>query len=201
MNLDGLYPSIPRHVLDQLGDVQDRYSINTPLRLAHFLAQCAHESGRFTVTRENLNYSAQGLLKTFKRHFNERTAKLYARNPEAIANKVYGGRLGNNKVTDGWTFRGRGYIQLTGRANYAEIDKLVPEDLLDNPDMVAGKYAMLSAGYYWNSRKINAVADKGATKEVVELVTLKVNGGTNGLEERTKYFFEYHKILTATPIV
>ena len=134
MNLDGLYPSIPRHVLDQLSDVQDRYSINTPLRLAHFLAQCAHESGRFLVTRENLNYSAQGLLKTFKRHFNDRTAKLYARNPEAIANKVYGGRLGNAEITDGWKFRGRGYIQTTGKANYAELDKIVPEDLLDNPD-------------------------------------------------------------------
>lgn len=196
MNLDGLYPSIPRHVLDQLSDVQDRYSINTPLRLAHFLAQCAHESGRFLVTRENLNYSAQGLLKTFKRHFNERTAKLYARNPEAIANKVYGGRLGNTEITDGWKFRGRGYIQTTGKANYAELDKIVPEDLLDNPDLVSSRYAMLSAGFYWNSRKINSVADLGATKEVVEKVTLKVNGGTHGLKERTEYFFEYYQILT-----
>ena len=196
MNLDGLYPSIPRHVLDQLSDVRDRYSINTPLRLSHFLAQCAHESGRFLVTRENLNYSAQGLLKTFKRHFNERTAKLYARNPEAIANKVYGGRLGNTEITDGWKFRGRGYIQTTGKANYAELDKIVPEDLLDNPDLVSSRYAMLSAGFYWNSRKINAVADLGATEEVVEKVTLKVNGGTHGLKERTEYFFEYYQILT-----
>ncbi len=200
MNLDGLYPSIPRHVIDQLSDVQDRYSINTPLRLAHFLAQCAHESGRFLVTRENLNYSAQGLLKTFKRHFNERTAKLYARNPEAIANKVYGGRLGNTEITDGWKFRGRGYIQTTGKANYAELDKIVPEDLLDNPDLVSSRYAMLSAGFYWNSRKINAVADLGATEEVVEKVTLKVNGGTHGLKERTEYFFEYYQILNP-PIV
>ena len=196
MNLDGLYPSIPRHVIDQLSDVQDRYSINTPLRLSHFLAQCAHESGRFLVTRENLNYSAQGLLKTFKRHFNERTAKLYARNPEAIANKVYGGRLGNTEITDGWKFRGRGYIQTTGKANYAELDKIVPEDLLDNPDLVSSRYAMLSAGFYWNSRKINAVADLGATEEVVEKVTLKVNGGTHGLKERTEYFFEYYQIRT-----
>lgn len=196
MNLDGLYPSIPRHVLDQLSDVRDRYSINTPLRLSHFLSQCAHESGRFLVTRENLNYSAQGLLKTFKRHFNERTAKLYARNPEAIANKVYGGRLGNTEITDGWKFRGRGYIQTTGKANYAELDKIVPEDLLDNPDLVSSRYAMLSAGFYWNGRKINAVADLGATEEVVEKVTLKVNGGTHGLKERTEYFFEYYQILT-----
>ena len=200
MNLDGLYPSIPRHVLDQLSDVQDRYSINTPLRLAHFLSQCAHESGRFLVTRENLNYSAQGLLKTFKRHFNDRTAKLYARNPEAIANKVYGGRLGNTEITDGWKFRGRGYIQTTGKANYAELDKIVPEDLLDNPDLVSSRYAMLSAGFYWNSRKINAVADLGATEEVVEKVTLKVNGGTHGLKERTEYFFEFYEILNA-PII
>lgn len=200
MNLDGLYPSIPRHVIDQLSDVQDRYSINTPLRLSHFLAQCAHESGRFLVTRENLNYSAQGLLKTFKRHFNERTAKLYARNPEAIANKVYGGRLGNTEITDGWKFRGRGYIQTTGKANYSELDKIVPEDLLDNPDLVSSRYAMLSAGFYWNSRKINAVADLGATEEVVEKVTLKVNGGTHGLKERTEYFFEYYQILNP-PIV
>jgi putative chitinase len=200
MNLDGLYPSVPRHVIDQLSDVQDRYSINTPLRLSHFLAQCAHESGRFLVTRENLNYSAQGLLKTFKRHFNERTAKLYARNPEAIANKVYGGRLGNTEITDGWKFRGRGYIQTTGKANYAELDKIVPEDLLDNPDLVSSRYAMLSAGFYWNSRKINAVADLGATEEVVEKVTLKVNGGTHGLKERTEYFFEYYQILNP-PIV
>lgn len=197
MNLDGLYPTIPRHVLDQLSETRGRFSITTPLRLAHFLSQCAHESGSFVFTRENLNYTATRLQQIFPKHFNKDNAKLYARNQEAIANKVYGGRMGNTEVTDGWKFRGRGYIQLTGKANYEELDKFVPEDLVSNPDLVASKYALLSAGFYWDKRKINAVADKGATEEVVALVTLKVNGGKHGLADRTERFFKLYEILNA----
>ena len=196
MNLDGLFPTIPRHVLDQLPTVRGAFQLTNPLRLAHFLAQCAHESGGFVFTRENLNYSATRLEQIFPKHFNKHNSKLYARNQEAIANKVYGNRMGNTEVTDGWKFRGRGYIQLTGKANYAELDKFVVEDLLENPDLVASKYALLSAGFYWDKRKINAVADKGATEEIVREVTLKVNGGTHGLEDRTTRFFNLYKILT-----
>jgi len=200
MNLEALFPAIPRHVLDDLPDTIGKFSINTPLRLAHFLSQCAHESGDFVFTRENLNYSASRLEQIFPKHFNKHNSKLYARNQEAIANKVYGGRMGNTEVTDGWKFRGRGYIQLTGKSNYAELDKHVEENLIENPELVASQYALLSAGFYWNSRKINAVADKGADKETVRLVTLKINGGTHGLEDREKRFFQIHKLLNA-PIV
>ena len=200
MNLDGLFPTIPRHVLDQLPTTRGSFQLTNPLRLAHFLAQCSHESGGFVFTRENLNYSASRLEKIFPKYFNKHNSKLYARNQEAIANKVYGNRMGNVEITDGWKFRGRGYIQLTGKANYAELDRFVVEDLLENPDLVASKYALLSAGFYWDKRKINAIADKGATKEIVREVTIKVNGGTHGLEDREARFFAIHKILTAPTV-
>ena len=159
-----------------------RYEINTPKRLAHFLSQCGHESGGFRVFSENLNYSTEGLLKTFSKYFDAKTAAEYARKPERIANRVYASRManGNEASGDGWRFRGRGLIQLTGRANYTAYDKAVSENVLENPDLVAGALALDSAGWFWHTNGLNKIADAGD----VTAVTKRVNGGTHGLADR-----------------
>ena len=128
---------------------------------------------------------------------NEALAKQYERKPEKIANKVYGGRMGNGgeETKEGFKFRGRGYIQLTGKANYSEFDKVVSESVLENPDLVATKYPLLSAAWFWGKNGLNALADKGAGDAEVTSITKRVNGGTIGLEDRIKHFKEYHKLL------
>jgi putative chitinase len=191
-----LSPRVPKLVIDRFLEIQERFSINTDLRIAHFFAQTAHESANFTTTKENFNYSASRLLKVFPRHFNKDTAKLYARDYIAIANKVYANRFGNTELGDGWKYRGRGYIMTTFKANYAELDKLVPEDLLENPELVAGRYAMLSAGYFWHSRKLNVLADKGSDIATITRITNKINGGIIGLDDRIAKFNEFYDLLT-----
>jgi putative chitinase len=189
---------IPANVISQIPEVMDKFKINTPLRIAHFLAQCGHESGGFKVTTENLNYSAQGLLSTFRKYFpTEALANQYARQPEKIANLVYANRMnnGNEASGDGWRFRGRGYIQLTGRDNYTRFNREVPEDILVNPDLVATKYPLLSAAWFWNSRNLNLDSDRGSSIETVTQITRKVNGGTIGLQDRIKHFNEYYSLL------
>jgi putative chitinase len=198
MNLDKLKGHIPDSVIAQIPGVMEKFQINTPLRLAHFLSQCGHESGGFKLVNENLNYGAKGLMTTFKKYFpTEAVAKQYERKPELIASKVYGGRMGNGveATKEGWKFKGRGYIQLTGKDNYKAFDAIVTENILENPDLVATKYPLLSAAWYWNSRKINATADLGASDDTVTKVTKLVNGGTIGLEDRKKHFKEYHALL------
>lgn len=199
MNLEKLKGHVPDTVIKQIPEVAEKFAINTPLRLAHFLSQCGHESGNFRVVNENLNYGAKGLLGIFKKYFpNEAKAKLYERKPEKIANLIYGGRMGNGPEAsgEGWKYRGRGYIQLTGKSNYGEFDKVVPENILETPDLVATKYPLLSAAWYWNSRKINAVADQGSTDAVVTKITKLVNGGTIGLADRIKHFKEFYHLLS-----
>jgi len=199
MNLDKLKGHIPDTVIAQIPGVMEKFQINTPLRLAHFLSQCGHESGGFKAVNENLNYGAKGLMTTFKKYFpTEDIAKQYERKPELIAAKVYGGRMGNGPeaTKEGWKFKGRGYIQLTGKDNYKAFDAVVTESILENPDLVATKYPLLSAAWYWNSRKINATADLGASDDTVTKVTKLVNGGTIGLEDRKKHFKEYHALLS-----
>lgn len=197
MNIDKLKGVIPDSVIAQIDSVKEKFEINTPLRLAHFLAQCSHESGGFKLTQENLNYSAKGLLGTFPKYFDVATAVLYERKPEKIANVVYANRMGNGDKAsgDGWKFRGRGYIQLTGHDNYANFDKTVIEDVLASPELVATKYPLLSAAWFWNKAKINTVADGGPTSEVVAKVTRKVNGGVIGLDDRIKHFYQFHNLL------
>lgn len=147
LKLDLLKNHVPDDVLKKLSECIEKFHINTPLRLAHFLAQCSHESGGFKRTRENLNYSADGLKKTFPKYFPDDLADEYARKPEKIAARVYGGRMGNGdeKSKEGYKYRGRGYIQLTGKNNYRAFDKTVNDDILSNPDLVADKYPLLSA--------------------------------------------------------
>jgi putative chitinase len=185
---------LPEEVFYQILDVILLYKIDTPLRLAHFLAQCHHESNGFKFTEEHLNYRPQGLLKVFPKYFNEKSAEEYAHNKVRIASRVYANRMGNGgeESQDGWKYRGRGYIQLTGKDNYTAFNDRLPEDIVSNPDLVATKYPMLSAAWFWDINKINAVIDNDAS---VADVTRKVNGGLNGLEDRMQLFEHYSDIL------
>ena len=195
--LAALKGHIPDSVVFQIPDTAAKFNITTPLRLSHFLAQCGHESGGFKALVENLNYGSKGLLGTFPKYFNLTTATQYERKPEMIASKVYGGRMGNGpeSTKDGYKFRGRGYIQLTGKDNYTAFDKFVDEDILGNPDLVATKYPLMSAAWFFDKNKLWDVCDKGATTEVVTAVTKRVNGGVIGLVDRIKHFNEYYALL------
>ena len=198
LNLSKLKGHVPDAVIAMIPDTAAKFQINTPLRLAHFLAQCGHESGGFRVTSENLNYSAKGLNGIFKKYFpTEAAAAAYARNPQKIANKVYANRMDNGSEAsgDGFKFRGRGYIQLTGRANYTLFGKAIGEDIANNPDLVSGKYALLSAAWFWSKNGLNKLADGGAGDAVVTSITKRVNGGTIGLADRIKHFKEYYHLL------
>ena len=198
MDLNKLKGHVPDTVITQLPDTIAKFELNTPLRLAHFLAQAGHESGGFKAVNENLNYGAKGLLGIFKKYFpTEQKALLYERKPEKIANLVYGGRMGNGVETtgEGWKFRGRGYIQLTGKDNYKAFDAVVTESIVDNPDLVATKYPLLSAAWFFHKNGLHKIADQGATDAVVTTVTKRVNGGTIGLPDRIKHFKEYYTLL------
>jgi putative chitinase len=197
MQLSKLQNKIPAAVMNQLPDAINKFNITTNLRLAHFLAQCAHESGNFALVRENLNYSKDGLLKIFPKYFTAVLAESYARKPEAIASRVYASRMGNGTETtrDGWTYRGRGYIQLTGKENYTKFSNFIGEDCVANPDLVAIKYPLASAAYFFNSNNLWTICDKGADVATVTAVARRVNGGTIGLQDRIKHFNEYFALL------
>jgi len=198
LKLDKLRGHIPDSVIVQIPETAEKFGLNTPLRLAHFLAQCGHESGGFRVVNENLNYSAKGLMGIFKKYFpTQSLAEQYQRKPEAIASKVYGGRMGNGpeSTKEGFKFRGRGYIQLTGKDNYTAFGKAINEDLTANPDKVATHYPLLSAAWFFTKNGLHRIADQGATDAVVTQVTKRVNGGTIGLADRIKHFKEYYHLL------
>ena len=198
LKLEGLKGHIPDAVIAQIPDTAAKFQINTPLRLAHFLAQCGHESGGFRATQENLNYSAKGLNGTFKKYFpTEAAAAPYAKNPQKIASKVYGGRMGNGPEAtgEGFKFRGRGYIQLTGKENYTAFGKSINENICENPDKVASSYALLSAAWFFSKNGLHKMADGGATDAIVTSITKRVNGGTIGLADRIKHFKEYYALL------
>jgi putative chitinase len=198
LKLDKLKGHIPQAVIDMIPDTAAKFNINTPLRLAHFLAQCGHESGGFRATQENLNYSAKGLNSIFRKYFpTEASATAYARQPAKIASKVYGNRMGNGPEStgEGFKFRGRGYIQLTGKENYTAFGKSIGEDIISNPDIVASKYALLSAAWFFSKNGLHKMADEGSSDQVVTKITKRVNGGTIGLPDRIKHFKEYYKLL------
>lgn len=196
--LDKLKGHVPDSVLAQIPDTAAKFNITNNLRLAHFLAQCGHESGGFKATQENLNYSADGLKKIFPKYFPGTLAEGYAKNPQKIASKVYASRMGNGDETsgEGYKFRGRGYIQLTGKANYQGFTKFIGEDCIANPDLVATKYPLASAAYFFNSNKLWEICDKGADEATVTAVTKRVNGGSIGLSDRLKHFKEYYALLS-----
>jgi len=198
MDINKLKGHVPDAVIAQIPSVMSTFKIDTALRLSHFLAQCGHESAGFKAVQENLNYGAKGLLGIFKKYFpTEAKALQYERKPEKIANLVYGSRMGNGDEAsgDGYKFRGRGYIQLTGKSNYTAFGKAINEDIAANPDLVATKYPLLSAAWFWSSNSLNALADKGADDASVTAITKRVNGGTIGLPDRIKHFKEYYALL------
>jgi putative chitinase len=196
--LANLKGHVPDSVIAQIPDTAARFNITTPLRLAHFLSQCGHESGGFKAVNENLNYGAKGLRSIFAKYFTtDALALQYERKPEKIANRVYSSRMGNGDEVsgEGWKFRGRGYIQLTGKSNYASFDKTVDDDIVGNPDLVATKYPLASAAFFFDSNKLWSICDKGADDATVTSVTKRVNGGTIGLADRIKHFKEYYSLL------
>ena len=168
--------------LQPLEDTFEKYEINTPERQACFIGQCAHESGNFKVLQENLNYSAEGLMKTWPSRFpSKEIADQYARQPAKIAGKVYNGRLGNANEEEAAKYLGRGLIQLTGKENYENCGSGIGVDLLDNPDLLTTpEYASLSAGWFWNKKSLNALADSGD----IDTMTKRINGGLIGLDDR-----------------
>ena len=197
LNIEKLKGHIPDAVIAQIPDTAKKFNITNNLRLAHFLAQCGHESGGFKAVSENLNYSADGLKKIFGKYFPGNLNESYAKQPEKIASRVYGGRMGNGDEAskEGYKFRGRGFIQLTGKANYTNFTKFIGEDCISNPDLVSTKYPLASAAFFFDSNKLWSICDKGADDATVTAVTKRVNGGTIGLPDRIKHFKEYYNLL------
>ena len=197
--MEKLKNKIPSNLMKDLSVLGLQFGIDTNLKLAHFLAQVHHESGGFEFVRENLNYSAKGLLKTFGKYFKDVSlVNKYARKPESIANRVYANRMGNGTEAsgDGWKFRGRGYIQLTGKSNYLAFQAFLikigrKENIIENPDLVATEFPLLSAAFWWSNNGLNAIAAQGDTVAVVKAVTKRVNGGSNGLDDRIKQFVRF----------
>ena len=167
----------------------------TPERAAHFFAQTSHETGEFKLFSENLNYSAKGLQTTFGKYFPGNMADLYAKQPEKIANRVYGSRMGNGdeKSGDGYKFRGRGALQLTGKSNYEAFAKfLTLPDLVNTPDLVASTYAFESAICFFDRNKLWSICDLGVTDASILSLTKRINGGTNGLDHRSSLTKKYY---------
>lgn len=201
MNIEVLKGHIPDKVIAELPDVMNKFGINTEVRLAHFLGQCAAESGGFRSKRENLNYSVDGLKKTFGKYFKQQgLAESYARHPEKIANYVYANRMANGAEAsgDGWKFRGAGAIQLTGRSNFKAFSDAVGDpDIMENTDLVADRYMVTSAAWYFHNRKLLATCDKGINDATIKELTKKINGGYNGLDARTIQTKKFYSLLTA----
>ena len=171
----------------------------TPYKAAHFFAQTGHETAEFKLFSENLNYSASGLSKIFGRYFPGDLEKEYAREPEKIASRVYGNRMGNGgeESGDGWKYRGRGALQLTGKNNYTAFSKYLDKpEILDNPDLVSNEYAFESAMFFFDKNNLWSICDKGIDSNTMTKLTKRINGGTNGLEHRkvlTLKYYEYVK--------
>lgn len=198
MNTNKLEGKLSAGIFAEVGKIVEKFHITNHLRMAHFLSQCAHESGNFSLVRENLNYSSDGLLKVFPKYFKDKlTADKYARKPEMIANRVYASRMGNGDEAsgDGFNYRGRGFIQLTGKDNYKQFSDFIGEDCVANPDLVATKYPLTSAAFFFNKNGLWTICDKGATDDIVTMVTKRVNGGTHGLADRLAKFKVYNDIL------
>jgi putative chitinase len=168
----------------------------TPIRAAHFFAQTSHETGGFKAFSENLNYSAQGLQGIFGKYFPGTLEESYARQPEKIANRVYASRMGNGDEAsgDGWKFRGRGALQLTGKANYEAFAKyLGTNEVMENPDLVATKFAFESAMFFFERNKLWSICDKGINDAAILELTKRINGGTHGLEDRKAKTYKYYE--------
>jgi putative chitinase len=195
MEVEKLKDTLPVAVMAEIPLVMEKFGITNKLRMAHFLAQCAHESANFTALKENLNYSADGLRKIFPKYFPTIDfATKYARQPEKIANRVYASRMGNGDELsgEGYKFRGRGFIQLTGKSNYQAFSTFIGEDCVANPDLVATKYPLASAAFFFDKNKLWDICDKGDHADHVLAVTKRVNGGTHGYDDRLAKFKKFN---------
>ena len=197
LKLEKLKGQIPDVVISEIAMIADKFGIITNLRLCHFLAQCSTESGNFKAVSENLNYSKDGLLRIFPKYFPGTLAESYAHQPEKIASRVYGSRLGNGDETtkEGWKFRGAGFIQLTGKDNFKKFGDFIGVDLVKNPELVATKYPLTSAAFFFNTNNLWPICDEGLSEEVVTRVSKRVNGGYNGLDHRKSEFKRFEKLL------
>jgi putative chitinase len=187
-------PDVVAALVSSLNTLAEKYGLSSPLRLAHFLAQTAHESGGFRLIEENLNYSADGLMKIFPKYFKDKDPQAYHRQPEKIANVVYASRMGNGDTAsgEGYKFRGRGLIQLTGKNNYSALANDLGVSIDETVAYLATpEGAVESAAWFWNKNGLNALADK----DDVTAVTKKINGGTIGLEDRMKHTEDFKQIL------
>jgi putative chitinase len=170
----------------------------TPERAAHFFAQTAHETGEYRLFSENLNYSSKGLQAVFGKYFPGNLEESYARQPEKIANRVYGNRMGNGdeESGDGWKYRGRGALQLTGKNNYKAFSEYLEKpEILDNPDLVTEEYAFESALFFFERNNLWSICDKGINEDSIKKLTRRINGGYNGLEHREKLTKKYYRWL------
>ena len=170
----------------------------TPIRAAHFFAQTSHETGGFKAFSENLNYSSQGLQGIFGKYFPGNLEESYARQPEKIANRVYASRMGNGDEAsgDGWKYRGRGALQLTGKSNYEAFSKYLNKpEIMTNPDLVATIYAFESAMFFFDRNKLWDICDKGVDKNAILALTKRINGGTHGLADREEKTFKYYQFV------
>ena len=170
----------------------------TPVRAAHFFAQTAHETGGFKAFAENLNYSAQGLQGIFGKYFPGTLEESYARNPEKIANRVYADRMGNGAEAsgDGWKYRGRGALQLTGKSNYKAFSEYLGKpEIMNTPDLVATTYAFDSAMFFFDKNKLWSICDKGVNDASILELTKRINGGTHGLEDRKEKTYKYYALI------
>ena len=197
--LDALKGHVPQTVIDQIPDTAARFGITTPLRLAHFLSQASHESGGFRAFSENLNYSAKGLCAIFRKYFPSVTiAMQYERKPEKIANRVYSSRMGNGNEAsgEGWKYRGRGALQTTGKSNYQDFANFMQmPEIMSNPDLVATRYALASAAFFFKKNSLWGICDQGSSDEVVKKLTKRINGGQIGILERLKEFKHFYHLL------
>lgn len=197
LDLSKLRGLIPESVIQELPLIVEKFKINTPLRMAHFLAQCSHESGNFKVKFENLNYSSNRLKQVFPKYFPGTLSEQYAGNPEKIGSRVYGGRLGNGPeaTKEGFKFRGRGFIQITGKQNYIDLGLALNEDLVKSPDLVSTKYPLTSAAWFFSKYCLKK-SDLGSNVDAITSVSKCVNGGTNGLQDRITKFGQFFKALS-----
>lgn len=197
-NLEG---KIPAAIYAELPSVIEKFNCNNIFRLSHLCGQCSHESGGFKILKENLNYSADGLRKIFGKYFpTDELAQQYARKPEKIANRVYGNRMGNGPESsgDGYKYSGKGSVQLTGYQNFKQFSDYIGDpEIMTNPDLVASKYALSSAGFFFNVNKLWTICDRGVDEATITAVTKRVNGGHHGLQQRIEETHKYYNLLKA----
>jgi putative chitinase len=207
--IENLRPHLPENVINELPILINKFKINTEIRLAHLLGQCSHESGNFTKTIENLNYSADGLARTWGNRYAidpkakvkvpNALAKSLHRKPVLIASTTYANRMGNGDVEslEGWKFRGSGYLQTTGKDNFKLLSEYVGEDLVKCPELVRTKYALSSAGFYFKVNHLLSICDKGVDDAIIKTLTFRINGGYTGLKHRTSETKKFYNIIVS----